>query len=94
MSKSVRESRSAKPDRDRTVSKIHQLWYNSNKRADGETENEYIARQQKIIYNIDKNLRKGVSEQDIKAELGLGSGRKTKRRKTRNGKTRRRRHKK
>jgi len=82
-------NRSANPDRDRTVSKIHQLWYANNKRADGETENEYIARQQKILYNIDKNLRKGMSEKNVKAELGLGSGRKTKRRKTRSRKSRR-----
>lgn len=83
MSKRVKESRSANPDRDRTVSKIHQLWYNSNPRKETETENEYIVRQQKILSNIDKKLRKGTSEKDVKVELGLGSGRKTKRRKTR-----------
>ena len=82
-------NRSANPDRDRTVSKIHQLWYNSNPCKETETENEYIARQQKILYNIDKKLRKGTSEKNVKAELGLGSGRKTKRRKTRRRKSRR-----
>jgi hypothetical protein len=35
-----------------------------------------------------------MSEKDVKAELGLGSGRKTKRRKTRSGKTRSGRYKK
>jgi hypothetical protein len=81
--------RSANPDRDRTVSEIHEIWRKSNPRKKTETENEYIVRQQKIIYGIDLSLRKKKSEKDIKAELGLGSGKKSKRRKTRSRKTRR-----
>jgi len=87
--KEIMESRSAKPDRDRIVSKIHDIWRKSNPRKETETENEYIARQQEVIYNIGQDLRMKKSEKDIKADLGLGSGRKTKRRKTRSRKTRR-----
>ena len=86
MNKRIREimqSRSANADRDRRVSAIHKTWYESNPRKKNETEEEYLARQSLYIYN--KDLHDRQTEKDIK----VGSGKKSKRRKTRSRKTRR-----
>ena len=75
--KEIIESRSANPVRDTAVSKMHDTWRKSNPRKEKETEEEYKGRQQIYMYKTDLNFRQN------------GSGKKSKRRKTRSRKTRR-----